>query len=89
MLSRRLKGDVEKAHAAKKTTSKASEKASKRASSGVSSGSKKRTKVVPEDSLMTFEDPPQNRSRVDQFETNVPFTSITRPQKLARVKSTV
>lgn len=40
-----------------------------------------------EDRLLAFEEPPQKRSRVDQFGTNVPFTSITRPQELARVKS--
>ncbi|KMT11862.1 hypothetical protein BVRB_5g105570 isoform B [Beta vulgaris subsp. vulgaris] len=72
-----------------KATSKVSKKASKRASLGVSSGSKKRAEVMTEDPLLAFEEPPQKRSRVDQLGTNMPFTSITRPQKLARMKSVV
>ncbi|KMT08324.1 hypothetical protein BVRB_6g141480 [Beta vulgaris subsp. vulgaris] len=38
---------------------------------------------------MSIPPPPKKRSWVDQYRSNVPFTSITRPHKLARVNSAV
>ena len=36
-----------------------------------------------------FGEPPLKRSRVNEIGVNVPYTAITKPQKLARVKNEV
>lgn len=90
--SRRLKGDVEKAQVAEKAakaTPKVTPKVSRKASSGVSSGSKRDLEVATGDAVMEYEQPPQKRSRADKLGTVVPFTSITRAPKIARVKAAV
>ncbi|KMT13508.1 hypothetical protein BVRB_4g082880 [Beta vulgaris subsp. vulgaris] len=58
-------------------------------SSGVSSGSKRGLEVATEDALVEYEEPPRKRSLADKFGVDVPFTSITKAQKIARVKAAV
>lgn len=82
----KLKGDVDKAQAVEKAA-KAPSKVSSKASDKASSGSKRRHEVATEGVLVEYKEPPQKRSRADKLGTNVPFTSITKAQKMARVRA--
>lgn len=74
---------------AAKAISKVVPKVYEKTSSGVSSGSKRGLEVATEDALVEYEEPPRKRSLADKFGVDVPFTSITKAQKIARVKAAV
>ncbi|KMT02329.1 hypothetical protein BVRB_9g205540 [Beta vulgaris subsp. vulgaris] len=85
--SRRLKGDTEKAQVVEKH---AREKVSKEAVSGVSTGSKRKPgDVDPPLEVVDVGEPLSKRTKADQISVDVPFTSINRTQRLARVRYAV